>query len=241
MTTLAKKILAPALALFVATSARAQTTDEHVARATRFYNLQDWPNALEEYKTAYRDDPRPELLWSIAQVERLSGDCRSAIFTYEAYARGASASGAAASRDLIDKCRATLAAAEHAVAAPKQPRPAPPAPRPIEKKKPWILDPLGDALALVAFGGLASGTALVTLGNFGIAASSSAPTYQAYDRAVAVAHTEQQLGVGLAIGGCAFAGLALWRFVVLSSRARREISTFVVAPAPGGATLTVRF
>ena len=241
MTTLAKKMFGPALALFVATSAHAQTTDEHVARATRFYNLQDWPKALQEYKTAYRDDPRPELLWSIAQVERLSGDCRSAIFTYEAYARGASASGAAAARDLIDKCRATLAASDRAVAPKKEARAAPPPPRPIAKQKPWILDPLGDVLALVAFGGLASGTALLTLGNFGIAASSSAPTYQAYDRAVVVAHTEQQIGVGLAIGGCAFAGLALWRFVVVSSRARHEMSTVVVAPAPGGASLTVRF
>lgn len=114
----------------LAPSARAQSADEHLARALTFYNLQDWPHALAEYKEAYAIAANPDVLWSIAQVERLSGDCRGAIFTYKAYARGASARGAGAAQELIAKCEATLVAQEKAADAATAAPPVVVAPRP---------------------------------------------------------------------------------------------------------------
>ena len=84
--------------------ALADEASDHADRATRAYNLQDWNTALAEYRKAYQLDPKPETLWAIAQTQRLSGDCRSAVLTYKAYIRGASAAGANAAEAWVHKC-----------------------------------------------------------------------------------------------------------------------------------------
>ena len=250
MRTLAK--LAPAALVFaLSAAAQAQTpADEHTARATRAYNLQDWPSALAEFKAAYAIDPKPELLWSIAQVQRLGGDCRSAILTYQAYIRGASASGANAAQTLVAKCQATLAEQKQAALAAEAPPPRVvvvrvPAPAAKPAKRPWYADPLGDVLGAVALGALATGAVFLTAGNVAMAAAPDVSSYRAYDRAVADARAQQEVGVGVAIGGAALVGLAIWRFVFLAShRAKKEATPSVgLAPLPGGAmgTWSVRF
>ena len=245
--------LAPAALVFaLASTAHAQTpsADEHTARATRAYNLQDWPSALAEFKAAYAIDPKPELLWSIAQVQRLGGDCRSAILTYQAYIRGASASGANAAQALVAKCQSTLAEQKQAALAAQAPPPRVvvvrvPAPAPKPVSRPWYLDPLGDVLGALALGGLVTGAVFLTAGNVAMAAAPNVSSYQQYDRAVADARAQQELGVGVAIGVAALAGLAIWRFVFLAShRAKPEATPSVgLAPLPGGAmgTWSVRF
>jgi hypothetical protein len=261
MTTLAK-IAAPALAALVlaaASPARAQSGDDHVARAHRFYDLQDWPHALAEYRQAYATDPKPETLWAIAQVQRLSGDCRGAVLSYEAFMRGASDSAALAARGLIAKCRETLAEqrraataaraastptphAAHAASTPPPPA-AHAAPRP-ERPAPWILDPFGDVLGVASVGALTTGVVFLALGNLAMAATSEAGSYQTYDHDVAVARTQQQIGVGLTIGGAVLAGLAVWRFAVVAHHgAKREAVSLTVTPTPGGAftACSVRF
>ena len=238
----------------LAPSARAQSADEHLARAMTFYNLQDWPHALAEYKEAYAISANADVLWSIAQVERLSGDCRGAIFTYKAYARGASARGANAAQELIAKCEATLVAEEKAAQAATASRAsappvvvAPRTPSPLTQAKPksptpWIFDPLGNALGVVALGALATGTTLLTLGNVAMGEAARAGSYQAYDLEVAAARTQQQIGVAFAIGGAAFAGLALWRFAIVAARhAKSDAPTVALTPFPGGAGWAVRF
>jgi len=258
------KVAIPLL-LALASTAHAQTADEHASRATRFYNLQDWPNALKEYREAYAADPKPETLWSIAQVQRLSGDCRGAIFTYKAYMRGASSGGANAAQDLITKCEATIAAQERAAeratetttaspqtpheitATPTTPTTPPPPVTPQKPEKPappgpWILDPLGDVLGVVGLGGLVTGGVFLVLGNVGMGQTSQAATYQTYDHNVDVARTQQQVGVAVAIGGAVFAGLAVWRFAVVAGRNKKEAAVSLTPMVGGGyASYSMRF
>jgi len=248
-------------AILVAPAARADDAHEHLEKGTRFYNLQDWSGALKEFKAAYEIDPKPEILWSIAQVQRLSGDCRSAIFTYKAYMRGASAAGANAAQEFVKSCQATLAAQRSAVEAPPPAEPPPqpraetkpppeaPPPQPVQPAQPkpaspWALDPLGDVLFVFGVGGLAVGATFLVVGNSDMSASSQKPTYQEYDHAVDVARTEQEVGVGSLIGGAVFAGLAIWRFVAVANRhAREHAAAFLVVPQPGGgfASMTLGF
>jgi len=204
------KIVAATIALAVigvAAPARADDAQEHIQKGTRFYNIEDWPNALKEYKEAYAIDPKPELLWSIAQVQRLSGDCRSAIFTYKAYMRGASSAGANAAQEFITKCEATIAEQQKAVEAlqtpPKTTTTAPPTvtlrvqqtppPPPPSEPRPWALDPLGDVLFIVGVGGLAVGGTFLAVGDSDMSATAQKPTYQQYDHAVDVARGEQEV------------------------------------------------
>jgi hypothetical protein len=66
----------------------AASAKDHYDRGMIFYNVQDWPSAVRELRAAYEADPKPEYLYSLAQAQRLSGDCASAILTYRAFMRG---------------------------------------------------------------------------------------------------------------------------------------------------------
>ncbi len=81
----------------------------HFEMGTRHYNLQEWGDAVREYKEAYRLAPRPETLWSIAQSQRLGGDHDAAIMTYQAFLRTSPPERQAAlANEAIVKCQAAL-------------------------------------------------------------------------------------------------------------------------------------
>jgi hypothetical protein len=231
-------MIAPALA-------HADEVDDHVAKGTRYYNVGDWANALKEYKEAYTIDPRPEILWAVAQTQRQAGDCRSAILTYKAYMRGASAAGTNSATEWIKKCQADLDAQQRALdqAAIEPPKPAP---QPIlqvtkepEPPRSRFRDPLGDALFVVGVGGLATGTVFLVLGNSDMHAANSKPNTTEYQAAVDKARSRQQLGVGTAIGGAVFTALAIWRFSSIGGDETHEHAHAVVPVViPGGAVLT---
>lgn len=228
----------------------------HLAKATAHYNLQEWKAAIDEYRAAYQLDPNPQTLFPIAQAQRMSGDCRSAILSYRAYIRGASASGAHAAEDLVKECQKTIdeqdRAAKAALEPPRTPdvkkeTPAtPPSSAPAVKQAPaapgpWILDPLGDVLVVVGVGGLAVGGTLLTLGNVAMGGSAAKPDYRAYDLAVDAASVQQTAGVVALIGGGVFAGLAVWRFIAVANRNARErtaLQGLSVSPGPGGGSVS---
>ncbi|HTR51385.1 MAG TPA: hypothetical protein VMJ10_11805 [Kofleriaceae bacterium] len=239
--------LAPAVAV-------ADDAQEHNDRATRAYNVQDWTTALREYKAAYEIEPKPDTLWAIAQTQRLSGDCRSAVLTYRAYMRGASSAGANAAEQWIQQCQATIEAQQRAAddvmkqPAPVTPAPAPqpapqPAPTPVQHKpeaprSAWA-DPLGDTLGVLSVAALVGGGYFLLSGNSDMSAAASKPTYQMYTKAVDDARSEQNTGTYALIGGGVLAGLAVWRFVAVATRHdNATIQAFTPVPVPGGAVVT---
>jgi hypothetical protein len=247
-------LLALLLAPAIARAQQGGDAGEHFNRGTRDYNIQDWSNALKEYKEAYSLDPRPEYLWSIAQTQRMSGDCRSAILTYKAYQRTASSTQANAAQDLIKKCETDLAAQQRAVeqttapppppppalppstAAPKSapaplPAPAPPAsPSPPPPAPPdehaWYADALGDTLFV---GGLALATVggvFLAMGNSKDSAAATAPHVSDWKADTDTGQTDHLLGgIGVGVGGVLLAG-AIWRYLVVGGRSSEQ------APAP---------
>jgi hypothetical protein len=226
--------------------AHADEATDHLDKGTRYYNVQDWPNALTEYKAAYVLDPRPETLWAIAQTQRQAGDCRAAILTYKAYLRGASTAGANAADQWIKQCEANIEAqrkaAEEAtkpveppqVHAPAQPvTPVAAHPTGPAEHRSALLDPLGDVLGVIALAGVGAGGWYLVRGNSDMTASSAKPTYQLYDKAVDDARTEQHIGAYALIGGTVFAGLAVWRFLAVRSRSETPPAV-AVTPLAGG-------
>ena len=240
-------------ALFAPALALADDAQDHVDRATRAYNVQDWTGALREYRQAYELDPKPETLWSIAQTQRLSGDCRGAILTYRAYIRGASSAGANAAENWIKQCEAALEAQQKAAddamkepaKQPPQPQPQPqpqPRPQPAHPRaehKAWLSDPLGDTLAVVALAGLVGGSYYLVTGNSDMSGASSKPNYQQYGKAVDNATDEQHIGEVALVGGAVCAALATWRYISVASRGSSEqMQSFAPVVVPGGAVVT---
>ncbi|MCC6997726.1 MAG: tetratricopeptide repeat protein [Deltaproteobacteria bacterium] len=81
-----------ALALLPAAVARADKKSDAEAKkaymdGTKYYNLGDFPKAIEHYKRAYELKPDAVFLYNIAQSYRLSNDFTQALFFYKSFLR----------------------------------------------------------------------------------------------------------------------------------------------------------
>jgi hypothetical protein len=136
---------------------------EHAKKGQVAYDLQDWSAAAKEFEAAYRLEQKPEYLWSLAQVQRLSGKCSEAIRSYKGFQRlDVSANQANAAEMMVTKCEAEIAKAEAAAATSESsPRPSPePTPAPPPQRDAgqssgglgigWFLTGAGLTLALGA-------------------------------------------------------------------------------------------
>lgn len=75
------------------------------------YNAHDYAAAIAMFDAGYAIDPHPDFLYVKAQAQRLSGDCRAAVVTYQAFlASEPPASEAEVARGNIAKCEQQLAA-----------------------------------------------------------------------------------------------------------------------------------
>jgi len=239
-------------------AAFADDAADHLAKATRLYDLQEWSQALDEYKAAYMLEPKPATLWAIAQTQRLSGDCRSAILSYKAYMRGSSTVGANAAMEFITTCQADLDAQRKAVEAtthePEKPAPDPAqppvaTPRPTTATPPaaparahehaprsWMFDPLGDALFVAGVGGLVVGGTLFAIGALDAHDAPNQPSSGEYDRLASSASRDQWIGGVVGGVGVMCGALAVWRFTnVRASRLEHPSNSFVLVPARDGA------
>jgi hypothetical protein len=60
---------------------------KHIAEGTKFYNVQQFDKAADEYIAAYMLEPVPEYLYAAAQAWRQGGDCEKALVSYRNYLR----------------------------------------------------------------------------------------------------------------------------------------------------------
>ncbi|MBI5543108.1 MAG: hypothetical protein HY901_04420, partial [Deltaproteobacteria bacterium] len=67
-----------ALAETPATSGARLEATRHLERGLRSYDVQQYEEAIAQFKKGYQLDPRPEFLFALAQAERLRGNCRNA-------------------------------------------------------------------------------------------------------------------------------------------------------------------
>ncbi len=63
----------------------AREVDEHLQRGIEFYAEKQYELALVEFRAGYALDPRPDFLFAMAQAERLSGDCPTAVVYYQRF------------------------------------------------------------------------------------------------------------------------------------------------------------
>ena len=240
--------LVVAIVALAAPSARAQAADPDDAGALMdaglaAYQAGDYAVAIASFRKAYAIDERPAALFAMAQAERKSGDCASAITDYDRFLGTSPAERQAqAARDQRAVCSEQLAggvianpidpdAKPRPLPAPRPalPQPLPPAP-PAIADDPWYRDPLTDGL----LGGAALGASL-GLG-FALASSSAADeanratTYDAHARAADAAARDRDLSLVSFAGAAVLGGVAAWRIVRHDDHPDARVA---LVPGPG--------
>src|SRR5262245_49757562 len=92
------------------THSRAPEARQHEEQGARLFDLQQYSEAIIEFRAAYQIDPQPVYLYAIAQAERQQGDCDKAIKSYQRYLdKSPSAASADNARKNIARCGEVLA------------------------------------------------------------------------------------------------------------------------------------
>jgi tetratricopeptide (TPR) repeat protein len=96
-----------ALVLVCATAAHADKSSDLVKSAKAHFDLQEYAAAEDDLKQAYKLDPKPEILYALAQAQRMAGECDKAIVSYRNFLRtNPRADLAKLAQDNIDTCAA---------------------------------------------------------------------------------------------------------------------------------------
>jgi hypothetical protein len=203
-----------------------QKADDEVTQALLEFRASHFRAAARRFQVAYSLDPRPDLLFSVAQSERLAGRCRAARQSYLAFLETNPAPAKQeAARSARQRCepnlRPGLVMPEEAEPAPSHPQlvapaapppPAPPtvvvvtqpAPPPPPRRK-WYADWVGATLLASGAAVIGVGGTVWGLGNEYVAGVNGARSYDDYVRrldGLAGAQAEQRVGVSfVAIGG----------------------------------------
>jgi len=148
-----------------------------MSAAADYVAAEDFESARRVLEEAYAADPRPELLYSRAQVERQAGNCEEAQRLFEQFAAAASEEDAADARRLSAQCtpaerppptepaEPVATTPPPVVPEPETTAPAPstvaPDPEPAEPTRPWSRHPLPGALMGVGVGAIGAGVGLL--------------------------------------------------------------------------------
>jgi tetratricopeptide (TPR) repeat protein len=223
--------------------------DAHLKRGVELFAAHQYEAAIAEFEAGNGLDPRPDFLFALAQAERLSGDCASAILYYREFlASQPSERQAEAARANLNRCEHVLSTSRASRDAGGEDKPAEPAPPPTAAPEseaeplapippppdrgPWYTDVLGDALL---GGGLVIGAAG---GFFWLQSSSSrddaldATAYDEYESKMDDARSQRAIAIGaFAVGGALVTG-AVVRYLTRGDGSER--ATVAVQPASGG-------
>jgi tetratricopeptide (TPR) repeat protein len=230
--------------LMIPTPAAAQSSSSrqvqrYLERGLKFFQQHDYERAIEQFRRGYEIEPRRELLFAMAQAERLSGDCPSALVYYQSFlSRNPPAKQAEAARENAELCRRALSAGPDGRA---RYRPSTPGPSTNATRSDVVTR--GPAAALPWYRdrwttGLLGGTAIAGTLSVGLLVGArsanqeaqSAGTYGAYDGALASARHRRRWGILSAVAATGLAAAAVYRLV----RRRPSTTAMSIAATPGG-------
>ena len=231
---------------------RAEAT-QHVDRATELHQQGKFAQALDELKTAFSLDPRPELLYAMGQIHVSLGQCTQAITYYQRYLATKPDPGTAnAAIEAIEVCKtnpppsAADASAPTADAPPSgataqpSPRdnPVPLPPRseaPVAPERAWYDDHVADAMVAV---GIAAGI----VGAFEYRSAvqdrdhaDAASNFQSYVDLVDRAHSQRATAIVFGVAGAALIVAGGLHYRLTDRGARHAVS---VGPSHGGGVVT---
>jgi len=225
---------------------------QHVDRATELHEQGKFAQALDELKTAFSLDPKPELLYAMGQIHVSLGQCPQAITYYQRYLATKPAPNTAnAAIEAIEACKTnppppadgalapadTAAPPANSTSSPQDnPGARPPPPEaPVAPPRAWYGDRVADAMVA---GGVAAG--LVGFFEYRSAVHSrdradTASNFQSYVDLIDRAHSQQTTAIVLGVAGAALAVAGGLHYVLTERRARHTVA---IGPRNGGAVVT---
>jgi len=225
---------------------------QHVDRATELHEQGKFAQALDELKTAFSLDPKPELLYAMGQIHVSLGQCPQAITYYQRYlATKPAPSTANAAIEAIEACKTNppppadgaLAPADNAPgpaseALSPQDNPASQPPRPeapVAPPRAWYGDYLADAMVA---GGVAAGIAGIFEYHSAVQnrdRADSASNFQNYVDLIDRAHNQRTAAIVFGVAGGALALAGGLHYVLTERRARHAVA---IGPSQGGGVVT---
>lgn len=223
-------ILITLLALAGAARADVAEARKHFDRGMRAYNLQQWGDALREFKVAYVEQTDPVILFNIGQAQRQLGEFDAAAKSYRLFLAN---QPDAPNRDQVARLIEEMDGAAKEAHAKSPPtgtqalspttRPTPTPPQPRAK---WYASPLGWSLSSAGVAAAAVGGGLLAQGGN---LDSQIPGATSLAQAQQLGHDRDTYRIAgdvlLAVGGAALvAGVVV--FVVKAVRGRRSEVAF---------------
>jgi tetratricopeptide (TPR) repeat protein len=181
---------------------------DHYEAGKRLFEHKQYARALEEFRRALEIAPRREVLYSMAQAQRMLGNCVDAVVTYRAFLAGSPDEPFAGYARLnIERCERVSRA---------EPGPGEPVA--------WYRDVAGDVLVGAGASAGLVGALVWRSGRSAAQRLSDAPDYQSFVErraAASSATTEQRLGIAaMIVGGVAIVG-GIVHYAVRDRSARR--------------------
>jgi hypothetical protein len=230
---------------------------KHVDAAKAAFAEERYADAIAEFRAAHALKPDPKLVYSIAQAQRLAGDCKGAIASYEEFlATKPDAKLEEYSKANITQCKKELASQPKPVVEPT-PTPVEPTPTPVEPTptpvveptpmptptpepppeggRPWYKDWVGNALVLGGVAGIAVGATFYVSGRNAAGKVNDASDHQSFldaKESASSALTKQRIGLGAAAVGV---GLVVGGILHYKMSGQREVRVTAVPTADGAA------
>jgi tetratricopeptide (TPR) repeat protein len=232
VTLVAALAIAPAIAVAKTPQQEAKAL---VAKAMKAHEKGDFATALQHLQAAFDKDPRPELLYAIAQVHAKLLQCKEAITFYEQFlATTPSEAAAKDTREAIEVCKAQLPPEPPPPPPPEPVRPPPPPPPPPEL--PWYRDAIGAGLVGGGVIVAAAGVFVYVSARKDLDDAEDASDHEAYTDLVDGARSKRVLSVVLIGGGAALLGYGVTRIIMKEPTETEPRLT--IAPTRGGGIVT---
>jgi tetratricopeptide (TPR) repeat protein len=225
----------------------------HLDTGLAHFAAQEYNEAIAEFRAGYALEPHPVFLYTMAQAERMSGDCPTAITLYRRFlAADPPEQQAKAARHNLARCEEALGAGAAVVEPAPEPEPLPPEPeppppepepvvvQPVRESAPvtWYRDPI--TLALLGGGvaclGLGLGFTVASLSNE--SSAEHAATYGESNDLLDRAETQRTIGFVSFAAGTVLVGTAVVRELLGAPR-RRDEPAVTGWVSPSGAGLAV--
>ncbi len=258
---LAIAVLVPALAAAQPRRISASARRE-LDRGLALFQARDYAGAILAFDLGYAIDPHPDFLYAKAQAQRIGGDCRGALASYDAFLETRPPEKEASRAQInMARCAELLAASAPrvepppAAAAPSpapEPEPEPvsapetqpaPEPRPARRDaapttaRAWWKDRPGLALAVTGTAALTTGAVFAWRARSAAEAAGGAGDVTAWYELESAHHRDRTVA-GIAAGlGAALIATAGVRLVWASRTSGDRAVTAAATAAPGGAAL----
>jgi len=240
----------------------AKRVDTHLRRGIEFYAEKQYELAIVEFRAGFALDPRRDFLFALAQAERLSGDCPTAVIYYKRFVQtNPSDHQREAARVNMKRCGRALESGpsgrpakptEAALRDAEGAKNVPPA-MPVgvvanddrSSRPPWYKDTIGSSLLVAGVVSLGIGSGFWFASNSAESAADDAGNLDDFRAHMDRASSRRTISVASLAVAAGLISVGVWRLATRKRGSRnRSLKTqstrsLVAAPAPNGVVVGV--